>query len=117
VATGWITDLFPYLGDAPERRRNHVFQHERRDWALTTDEGVPTSRLFSPLASKGVGSKSFPSGLSSVPVKVRYKGSECAMDLVAGFFAVKQNPLDLALSPVIGWSVTEPAPRTPVEIF
>ena len=42
VATGWITDLFPYLGDAPGRYRNHVFRHQRRDWALTADEGVST---------------------------------------------------------------------------
>ncbi len=118
VATGWITDLFPYLGDAPGRRRNHVFQHERREWALTVDEGVPTSQLFSPLASKGVNPTSFPSGLSSVPVKVRFQdGSECDVDLMAGFLAVKQNASDLALSPIIGWSVTEPAPTTPVQLF
>lgn len=117
AVTGWITDLFPYLGDAPKRRRNHVFQHERRDWALTIDEGVSTHPLFSPLASKGVGPASFPSGLSSVPVKVQFKsGSKSDMDLVAGFFAVKQSPSDLAVSPVIGWSVAEPAPKTPVEI-
>jgi hypothetical protein len=118
VATGWITDLFPYLGDAPGRHRNHVFEHERREWALTVDQGVPTSQFFSPLASKGVTLASFPSGLSSVPVKVSFQdGSKCALDLVAGFFAVRQNPSDLALSPVIGWSVTQPAPTTPVVLF
>jgi hypothetical protein len=114
VATGWITDLFPYLGDAPGRHRNHVFRHERREWALTVDEGVSTSQFFSPLASKGVQPASFPSGLSSVPVRVRLQdGSGCKVDLVAGFFAVRQNPLDFALSPIIGWSVTQPAPSTP----
>jgi hypothetical protein len=118
VATGWITDLFPYLGDAPGRYRNRVFQHERREWALTVDEGVPTSQFFSPLASKGVKPASFPSGLSSVPVKVRFQdGSGCDVDLVAGFFAVRQNPSDLALSPIIGWSVTQPAPSAPVKLF
>jgi hypothetical protein len=118
VATGWITDLFPYLGDGLERNRNHVFRHERRDWALTPDEGVPTRHMFSPLESKGVAPKNFPSGLSSVPVKVRLQdGSECDLDLVAGFFAVGQNPSDRALSPIIGWSVTERAPTTPVKLF
>jgi Domain of unknown function (DUF4419) len=102
AATGWITDLFPYLGDAPDRCRNHVFLHERREWGLPIDEGVQPA--------------SFPSGLSSVPVKVRFDGPERGVDLVAGFFAVKQNPSDLALSPVIGWSVTEPAPGRPIEI-
>ena len=118
VVTGWITDLFPYLGDALERYRNHVFRHERRDWALTVDEGVPTSHMFSPLADKGVAPKNFPSGLSSVAVKVRLlDGSECELDLVAGFFAVRQNSSDLALSPIIGWSVTERAPSTAVKLF
>jgi Domain of unknown function (DUF4419) len=117
VVTGWIADLFPYLGDAPERYRNHVFRHERRDWALTADEGVPTSHMFSPLADKGVAPKNFPSGLSSVPVKVRLLGSDCQLDLVAGFFAVRQNPSDLALSPIIGWSVTERAPSTAVKLL
>jgi hypothetical protein len=118
VVTGWITDLFPYLGDAPERRRNHVFRHERREWLLTLDEGVPTGSFFSPLSSKGVPPKGFPSGLSSAPVTVQLKdGSRCDVDLVAGFFAVKQNLSDLALSPVIGWSVAEKAPKTPVRTF
>jgi hypothetical protein len=115
VATGWIADLFPYLGEAPSRRRNHVFKHERVSWALTVDQGVPTNkRPFSPLASKGVALRSFPSGLSSVPVKVFSKDASGSVDLVAGFFAVRQDPEDLALSPVIGWSVAEPAPKTPV---
>lgn len=99
LATGWITDLFPYLGDALKRRRNHVFEYERRDWALTF----------------GVGPGSFPSGLSSVPIKVWFKdGSKSDLDLVAGFFAVKQTASDLALSPVISWCVAEPPPKTPI---
>jgi hypothetical protein len=104
VATGWITDLFPYLGDAPDRLRNHAFEHDRHDCALLIDQGVSLA--------------SFPSGLSSVPVKVEFKdSSSCDVDLVAGFFAVKQNPSELTLSPVIGWSVAEPPPKTPVRIF
>jgi hypothetical protein len=103
VATGWITDLFPYLGDPPRRCRSRVLEHERRDWTLPIDRGVRPA--------------SFPSGLSSVPVKVTFEdGSACDVDLVAGFFAVKQNPRDLAFSPVIGWSVAEPAPNPPVMI-
>jgi len=97
AVTGWITDLFPYLGDAPTRRRNRVLEYDRHDWALPIDSGVTT--------------RGFPKGLSSVPIKVRFKnGSSCDVDLVAGFFAVQQSPADLALSPVIGWSVAEPPP-------
>jgi hypothetical protein len=118
VATGWITDLFPYLGDAPERRRNHVFEHERRDWALGVEEGVETSNFaFSPLAGKGVRLASFPSGLSSVPVNVQLpNASNINLDLVAGFLGVRQHRSDLTLSPVIGWSVAEPPPTRPVLI-
>jgi Domain of unknown function (DUF4419) len=102
IATGWIADLFPYLDDPPRHRRNRALEHQRRDWALPIDQGVTPA--------------SFPSGLSSVPVKVAFKDrSESDVDLVAGFFAVKQNA-DLALSPVIGWSVAEPPPKTPVMV-
>jgi Domain of unknown function (DUF4419) len=118
VVTGWLTDLFPYLGDAPGRRRNHVFEHDRHEWALPIDHGVETkNRPFSPSSAIGVRRASFPSGLSSAPVKVRLSDrSELEVDLVAGFFAVEQNPADLSLSPVIGWSVTEPPPKVPVMI-
>jgi hypothetical protein len=119
VATGWIADLFPYLGDAPDRRRNPVFEHDRQDWALPVDKGVKTNSFpLSPLNVKGVSPASFPSGLSSLPIKVGFNsGSACDVDLVAGFFAVEQNPSDLALSPVIGWSVVDPPPKTPVTLF
>jgi hypothetical protein len=39
-----------------------------------------------------------------------------SLDLVAGFLAIEQDPVDLALSPVISWSVTERAPEKPVLI-
>ena len=113
VATGWITDLFPYLGDPPHRRRNHVFDHQRQRWALPVDQGVETESVFHPLANKGVGLRVFPSGLSSAPVKVVMETSETTLDLVAGFFAVQQDPSDLALSPLIGWCVAEHPPETP----
>jgi hypothetical protein len=100
AATGWITDLFPYLGDAPGRRRNPAFEQDRHDWALPVRKGVQPA--------------SFPSGLSSVPVKVEFtNGSSCDVDLVAGFFAMEQDTSDLALSPVIGWSVAESRPPAP----
>lgn len=112
VATGWITDLFPYLGDPPDRRRNHVFDHQRHGWALPVDQGVETESAFHPLANKGIGLRRFPSGLSSAPVKVVIEESEATLDFVAGFFAIQQDPSDLALSPLIGWSVAEHPPET-----
>ena len=116
--TGWIADLFPYLSDSPERRRSHVFGFEREDWVVPVEKGVKTEfSLGEPGSEKGVAPKSFPSGLASVPVKLSFSnGLTSGVDLVAGFLAVQQDPEDLAISPVIGWSVTESAPIKPVQI-
>jgi len=120
VATGWITDLFPYLGDAPERRRNHAFEHERHNWALPVDQGVETRhQLFGPPVKGGVALKSFPSGLSSARVKVHFKNrpaDSLDVDLVAGFLAVSQDPIELTISPLISWCAAELPPRQPVAI-
>jgi hypothetical protein len=119
VATGWVADLFPYLGDAPKRRKSHVFDHERHNWALSVDQGVETAHSFSDsLVTQGVGLKSFPSGLSSARVTVSFEdGSFKDVDLVAGFLAVSQNPSGLTLSPLISWCVTELPPEKPVVIL
>jgi hypothetical protein len=117
VATGWLTDLFPYLGDAPGRRKNHVFEHERENWALFVEQGVKTEN--GPLdhlinVKKGVALKSFPSGQSSARVEVRLKngsGETVEVDLVGGFLAVSQNPSDLTLSPLISWCAAELPPQ------
>jgi Domain of unknown function (DUF4419) len=115
VATGWVTDLFPYLGDAPKRRKSHVFNHERHNWALSVDQGVETAPQFFTSQISGVGLGSFPSGLSSARVRVSFKdGSSSSLDLVAGFLAVSQNPSDLTLSPLISWCVAELPPEKPV---
>jgi uncharacterized protein DUF4419 len=115
--TGWIADLFPYLNDSPARRRNHIFEFERQDWAVPVEKGVETQFFGEPGAEKGVTRDSFPSGLASVPVNLIFpKGLTSQVDLVAGFLAVEQDPGDLALSPVIGWSVAESAPVEPVLI-
>ena len=115
--TGWIADLFPYLNDAPHRCRNHIFNYTRDGWTIPADKGVHTVRLpFDPEADKGVPTESFPSGLSSVAIKVRSpKGDSFDLDLVAGFLGVEQSA-DLALLPVIDWSVTEKPPQEPVLI-
>jgi hypothetical protein len=113
--TGWIADLFPYLNDAPERRRNHILQYERADWAVPIEKGVKTFGIGEPGADKGVAAKSFPSGLASVPVNLKFPGGSTNMvDLVAGFLGIEQDSEDLALTPVISWSVVEPAPAKPV---
>lgn len=113
TVTGWIADLFPYLGDAPRRRRNNVFQFEREHWALPIEQGIKTHTMGESGADKGA--FGFPSGLSRVPVALTFPNeTKTEVDLVAGFLAIEQNPRDLALSPYIGWSVTECAPKKPV---
>lgn len=117
TVTGWIADLFPYLNDAPDRCRNHIFNYERDQWALPIEKGVETRHsLFDPEAHKGVSTASFPSGLSSVPLKLSFRdGSSRELDLVAGYLAVEQAA-DLSLSAVISWAVTDRPPATPVLI-
>jgi hypothetical protein len=117
LVTGWITDLFPYLGDTPERERNHVLAQPRVGWMLPAEDGADTRFAFLN-SSLGVTTKSFPSGLSRVPVKLKFPdGTTYPADLVGGFFAVEQDPSDLALSPLISWCVTVPPPATPVPVF
>lgn len=114
VITGWITDLFPYLGDPPRRSRNAVLNTPRNQWALAVEKGIKTGGLG--YGGPGVPTQSFPSGLSSVPVKFKCRDSTAELDLVAGFFAVEQDASDLSLSPVISWCLTEPAPKKSVVI-
>ena len=119
TVTGWIADLFPYLGDAPERRRSEIFDFERIEWAIPVEAGVKT--FFGPGdpgAEMGVATKMFPSGLASVPLNVTLpRNANVSLDLVGGFLAVQQDPDDLALSPLIGWAVAESAPTKPVVLF
>jgi hypothetical protein len=102
LATGWITDLFPYLGDASPRWRNSTLENDREGMAVSPRNGINL--------------KAFPSGLASVPLKIQFPGYSVDGDLVAGYFGVRQNPADLALKPALGWCVTEPRPHEPVII-
>jgi len=115
TVTGWIADLFPYLGNSPGRRRNHVFKYEREDWAIPVEHGVNSVVFGEPGAGRGAGIDSFPFGLASVPVKLLLRNeAKGSFDLVGGFLAVEQDAKSLSLSPLIGWCVTEQAPATPV---
>ena len=115
TVTGWIADLFPYLGNSPGRRRNHVFKYEREDWAIPVEHGVNSVVFGEPGAGRGAGIDSFPFGLASVPVKLLLRNeAKGSFDLVGGFLAVEQDAKSLSLSPLIGWCVAERAPASPV---
>ena len=108
TVTGWIADLFPYLGDAPNRRRNNVLQHRREDWAIPVEAGLKTFLMSEVGAAKGA--SGFPSGLARVPIRVTFPDtSNTKVDLYGGFLGVEQDERDLALSPVISWCVAEQA--------
>jgi hypothetical protein len=65
----------------------------------------------------GVAPKMFPSRLASVPLKVTLPDNrKVDLDLLGGFLAIQQDPDDFALSPVLGWAVTESAPAKHVYI-
>jgi hypothetical protein len=91
MVTGWVVDLFPYLGDASSRKRNRAF-----------DDG----------GSREVAAGAFPPGLCKVSVRLRLvddHGRELStrdLDLVAGLFGLQQ--LSSGLAPVISWCLIDP---------
>ena len=118
LASGWIADLFPYLFTAPPMkefsdragrglcdsavsRRNHVLSEARSNWLLP-----PTSDFI--FAGRGVPLENFPSGLSRVPVTVKFRDDpERKLEVMGGFLGVSQRAEDNALSPIIHWAVVQ----------
>jgi hypothetical protein len=97
VITGWIADLFPYLGRASRKMRNPLLNKKRHNWALKVEEGMRPG-------PEGVGLSTVPSGLCRVALGV----SGIDADLIAGFIGVRQSADDFALAPVIDWFVVKP---------
>ncbi len=67
---------------------------------MPAGEGIST-RQFDPGAKFGVGPKSFPSGLASVPIKFTFSHgpqTEMKLNLVGGFLGVEQDA-ELSLCP------------------
>lgn len=91
--TGWLADLFPYLGDASNRLRNPAF-----------DDG----------GSREVRAGLFPPGLCKVGVCLELTDGPGRpllsrdFDLVAGLFGVQQSGTSLA--PTISWCLIDPTP-------
>lgn len=94
VITGWLALLFPYLQHyithAPTLR-NPILEIEPDQ--LTVDNGI------SP--------KSLPTGLSQAPFTLTAPDGKYALELVAGFIGVQQDPTQGTLKPEIGWAVRE----------
>ena len=79
--SGWIVDLFPYLGS------NHVIRNTR-------------------IGSSGrVTTADFPPGIVDTPFIWEYYGTEFKMHFYAGFMGASQNPTTLGIHSEIGWAV------------
>ena len=112
-ASGWITDLFPYVGREDWSRPNPMLEETRVDWlpAFPKDRQVKSS-------AKGEGYlpaitlDSFPSGLSRAPVKLELPdASQSDVELLGGFLGVSQRPDNNAIAPMINWAVVKPDSR------
>jgi hypothetical protein len=97
LITGWLADLFPYvkhrITDAPIVR-NPILDIPRTN--LTEKDGLSSSAI--------------PTGLSRAPFTLK-SGSidnEKELEIVAGFFGVRQQADNGRLEPEIGWAVVEP---------
>lgn len=84
---GWFGLLFPYT---------------------RVDGGLPTVRNPMLTGERSVlASTELPDGICRVPLVVEDQGSTQRVELVAGLTGVAQDPSTLALTPVVGWAVTE----------
>ena len=117
MVTGWIADLFPYVGQAPRYVQNPSLKQPRVGWAVPMENKDDFGdRLGGPVGS--VSTKSFPAGLSRVPVKLAFPdGQTHDADLLGGFFAVEQDQANQALSPYMSWCVAVPPPEKPVPVL
>jgi hypothetical protein len=88
--TGWVTALFPWLGDDKRFRNN-----------LDSEESPGNDAIL------GLSFEAFPGGVSKVPLEV----SKQKFDLIGGFLSVRQDPRDLIVSPLIGWCVATSSRR------
>lgn len=118
LASGWISDLFPYLftarpsryfsdreglglSDSPACHRNPVLTEARTNWLLPLTSNDP-------FGGTGVRLEHFPSGLSRVPLTVQMPDHPSTkVEVMGGFLGVSQRVEDNALSPIIHWAVVE----------
>jgi len=94
--SGWINVLFPHLGDDPTS--------EDRNPAVTARRGEAPISLELPRAGD------LPTGLASAPFTWKLLDGGHAMQWVAGHLGVQQDPVTLAVRPVMAWAVAEAQP-------
>jgi hypothetical protein len=87
--TGWLADLFPYLGQYSPSFKNPILSKPRA--SLRVADGIRTT--------------AFPLGLSQAPFNLKTKDESWPLELVGGFLGVTQAHETMALQPEIGWAV------------
>lgn len=109
--SGWIIKFFPYVKDLESEG---VF-NELTDETKIEERYIPNkfllddNYLLSTLATDN-----FPSGIAKIPLTWIniYKDFTKELEVLAGFFAIKQYP-DKSLEPLISWAVCEKNATTP----
>jgi hypothetical protein len=114
--TGWITVLFPYVGNAELWRRcfekaKTVGTEAALANAVCARDACPWLDKVPAVITGGCQLNDFPLGLSRAPVRMKWLdvGKEQDLLFYGGIFAVHQHP-DGALEPRTGWAVVEPRP-------
>ena len=125
--TGWILKLFPYLKMSeagfvknpmlslptdslylflPEQKEKSQtvsdFNQQRPDHLCDNDVRRKI-KYIGPV----IGSENIPMGISSCILNVDNNGNYLKMELKAGFFGFRQDPLTFALRPEIGWVIID----------
>jgi hypothetical protein len=89
--SGWINTLFPYLEDY----KGNLYQSQYvSSWK---GHGMMSGSTL----------KEYPNSLSKVPFKWEYYETVYDMEFLGGLVGVNQDPLSLAIEPVIGWAVND----------
>ena len=131
--TGWILTLFPYFSDhsnrQPTQRNPWLTEESRRlqeqnlDEDLDLDDQIEDididdsdaddieahegSAVAPAYVADGPTVGRLPTGLSTAPFQWQYREKSFAMEFLAGFVGVAQDPQTLARRPEIGWAVRE----------
>jgi hypothetical protein len=102
--TGWLVDLFPYIGNALHREPNPVLKKERTAWLPPE----PADNRFDWGFKMGIPPEAIPCGLSRAPLTLTFPDKPSVeVNLVGGFLGVSQSWQDFSLAPIISWAVVE----------
>jgi hypothetical protein len=112
---GWLAKLFPYTRNFDTNQysiRNVLFDPKVEAEIEQIEATHPKrSHQFGDHVP-GVNPEALPKGVSQVPFTLEWRDMDrkVAMEMAAGPLVVTQDPLTLALRPILGWAVREAPP-------